>query len=90
MAEQFWVRWRKEYLVDLQRRQMWKRPRRNLSKGDVVLLIDDNDSRCSWPMGLVTGAERGSRGLTRAVEVRTKNGLFKRPISKLILLLESD
>ena len=42
LANVFWSRWRKEYLHQLQQRQKWLRPKRNLVTGDIVLLIDEN------------------------------------------------
>ncbi|CAB4030514.1 Hypothetical predicted protein, partial [Paramuricea clavata] len=42
LANQFWERWRKEFLLALQQRQKWNTPRRNIQKGDVVLLKEDS------------------------------------------------
>jgi hypothetical protein len=38
--EQFWSRWRKEYLLNLSKRQIWVKPRRNVQVGEVVMLAD--------------------------------------------------
>lgn len=51
LADLFWRRWTKEYLPDLQERQKWSRPRRNLSEDDIVLVVDDSAPRNSWVMG---------------------------------------
>ena len=42
LANCFWNRWRKEYLVLLQDRQKWNRPKRNLRVGDIVLVSDES------------------------------------------------
>ena len=42
---EFWSRWRSEYLQSLQSRKKWNQPRRNFSIGDVVLLKDDASHR---------------------------------------------
>ena len=45
MVNQFWSRWRKEFLYTLQQRQMWNKPRRNMRTGDIVLIKEDNVPR---------------------------------------------
>lgn len=51
LANQFWTRWRKEYLPHLQFRQKWTTHRKDLQVGDVVLLKDKQIERNHWPMG---------------------------------------
>ncbi|XP_056016958.1 uncharacterized protein LOC130053620 [Ostrea edulis] len=46
LADIFWQRWRKEYLVTLQNRKRWPTNQRNITVGDVVLLKDDGVHRC--------------------------------------------
>lgn len=46
LTEQFWSRWKKEYLLNLNQRQKWISPRRNVQVGDVVLRATDG-RRCS-------------------------------------------
>jgi len=48
LANEFWSRWCKEYLLGLQERQRWLRPRRNLCVGDVVMVNNLNLSRNKW------------------------------------------
>ena len=51
LANQFWVRWKKEYLLNLQQRQKWLKPRRNLCVGDIVLIKGDEDlPRNRWQL----------------------------------------
>ena len=45
LANEFWSRWRKEFLLSLQERQKWCNPCRNFCIGDIVLLKDANLSR---------------------------------------------
>ncbi|XP_076030404.1 uncharacterized protein LOC143018703 [Oratosquilla oratoria] len=51
LAKQFWKRWVSEYLVELQRRQKWNSESPNLSVGDLVLIMNENSPRGSWPLG---------------------------------------
>ena len=41
LTNQFWSRWRKEFVLSLQQRQKWIRPRRNLEINDIVLIKTD-------------------------------------------------
>ena len=51
LADQFWVRWRKEYLQNLQNRTKWEKRERNLAVGDIVLVKEDNAHRNDWLLG---------------------------------------
>ena len=53
LSNEFWNRWRKEYLLSLQQRSKWK-DRRNAKVNDIVLLQDDATSRNQWKMAKVT------------------------------------
>ena len=90
MSDLFWRRWTKEYLPQLQQRQKWVEPRRNLQIGDLVLLVDQTIPRNSWLLGRVTRTFPDAEGFVRKAEVKTKVGVSTRPISKLCLLLEGD
>ena len=70
LAEQFWSRWRNEYLINLSLRQKWFTPRRNLKIGDVVILQDEVPRNDEWPLGMVMETSRNQEGLVRAVKVK--------------------
>lgn len=53
LADQFWVRWRREYLQNLQDRSKWNKKQRNLTVEDVVMVKDKDVARNEWPMGRV-------------------------------------
>ena len=40
LANELWTRWKKEYLVLLQRRNKWRDKTENLAKGDIIILKD--------------------------------------------------
>ena len=91
LADQFWLRFRREYLQTLQVRQKWHKKEPNFSVNDLVLMYDENAPRGSWPLGKVIEVYPDSQGNVRQVLVRTKTKTFKRPISKLCRLkLESQ
>ena len=90
MSTQFWKRWIKEYLLDLQRRQKWNKESPSLKSGDLVLIMDENSPRGSWPLGLVIDTSIGRDGLVRSVKVKTKSTQLVRPVTKLVLLEGSN
>ncbi|XP_057209258.1 uncharacterized protein LOC130566061 isoform X1 [Triplophysa rosa] len=94
LANEFWSRWRKEYISTLQPRRKWHVTHRNLVFGDVVLLKQAQFPRNDWPLGLISSVFPSSDGKVRKVEVRTTSGgnvkTFLRPISDVILLLAKE
>ena len=47
ISNEFWSRWRKEFLATLQDRQKWKTPLRNFRVGDIVIPKEDTP-RNDW------------------------------------------
>ena len=89
LVDVFWSRWRKEYLVTLQQRAKWQRPKRNVAVGDIVRIIDTSAPRNTWPMGRVEAIFEDKRGNTRSCRVRTKSSMLERPIAKLCVVVEN-
>jgi len=93
LANEFLLRWKREYLPTLQSRSKWNETRRNLQEGDVVLLKDNKAARNTWPMVVVTSAIHSQVGKVRTVSLRTTaQGTpksFTRPVTEVILLLPS-
>ena len=100
LTNEFWSRWRKEFLHSLQERQKWTRPRRNLQTDDLVLIKDDNVSRNQWKMARVINAVPDNDGLVRRATVlvgtrdltargkrTTPQSTLERPVQKLVLLV---
>ena len=82
LADVFWRRWVKEYLPELQHRQKWLQPQRNIKVGDVVMIVDEKAPRNTWPLAVVQEVHVGNQGLVRSVKVKTKSTQLVRPISK--------
>lgn len=102
LIEQFWGRWKKEYLLNISTRQKWHLPQRNLRVNDIVIIKDDNLPRNHWQLGRVVETLQDSDGLVRRVKVQvgerqpqrkqdftSKPSIIERPIQKLVLLLEN-
>jgi len=50
LADQFWIRWTREYVHSLQVRQKWMKLEKNFKVNDVVLLYDEHIPRSKWKM----------------------------------------
>ena len=85
LADLFWKRWLKEYLPQLQTRSKWTKTSRNLTPGDIVLVLD-NLPRNQWLMGKVLEVNKGRDGLVRSARIKTPSSELVRPITKLSLL----
>ena len=88
LANDFWSRWRREWLPQLQERRKWNVPQDSFEPGDVVLLMDDNTPRCQWPRAVVTEVYPGQDGHVRKVKLRTATTCLERPIHKLVMLFK--
>ncbi|CAB4005371.1 Hypothetical predicted protein [Paramuricea clavata] len=92
LADQFWIRWKNEYLQSLQSRSKWNKRHPNLEVGDIVLMKDDTLWNL-WPMGRITKAIKSEDGKVRKAEVMVyrhgEKKTYTRPIGELILLLNN-
>lgn len=103
LVNEFWNRWRKEFLSNIQARQKWIAPKRNLRIGDIVLIKDDNLARNLWRLGRVCDVYKDNDSLVRKVKLivgspkldrrgarKFKLSELERPIHKLVLLHETE
>ncbi|KFD60758.1 hypothetical protein M514_11478 [Trichuris suis] len=86
IVEGFWKRSLKEYVPCLIERRKWLRPARNLSVGDIVIVVDPQCPRGHWPLGRVIECKPGHDGVVRVAKVKTKHGIYVRPVTKLCLI----
>ena len=68
IANEFWVRWRKEFLWLLQSRHKWNKKQRNFQNGDIVLLKTEAN-RNQWPMAKVVCINTDTEGFVRSVKL---------------------
>ena len=58
--------------------------------GDVVVLQDDSIVPCKWPLARVVETHAGQDGIVRVVTVKTATGNYKRPVTKIAVLLPTE
>ncbi len=96
IANEFWSRWRREFLLALQSREKWNNRERNFAKGDIVILKDEDVRRNQWLLAIVIDTFPDKDGVVRSVKVRTGardskvGAVMDRPIVKLVLLLKVE
>ncbi|KAI7792540.1 hypothetical protein IRJ41_018921, partial [Triplophysa rosa] len=103
LANEFWTRWKKEYILNLQSRQKWYKNRRNLKVNDIVLLQNELAPRNEWKLARIIEVYPGSDGRVRKLKLMvsdttfdkkgkpiTKTVFLERPIHKVVVLLEAS
>lgn len=97
LANQFWDRWRKEYISNLQSRQKWISQKRNMSVGDIVLIKDENLARNMWHIARIIETFVDADGLVRKAKLvvgssdkHSRLSVLERPIHKLVLIKETE
>ena len=95
LSEQFFVRWKREYIQQQQHRNKWMHPSRNMTEGDIVLL-KDSTCRNEWPMAIVEKVHPSRDGLVRRVLLRLRSDSSSKPqyreraIHDLLLLIPNS
>ena len=83
LVQQFWKKWKDEYLHQLQVRTKWHTKKPDVQIGEIVTLKDENLPPGKWKLGRVMKKYAGADGHTRVVEVKTANNTLKRAIAKI-------
>lgn len=86
LRDDFWNRWQREYVIRLQQRPKWAERSVNVKRDDLVIILEDNLPPTQWILGRILETHPGSDGLVRAVTIKCKNSVVKRPITKIALL----
>lgn len=85
MALRFWTRWVKEYLPVITRRSKWFEETRDITVGDLVLVVGGT-TKDQWTRGRIEANIPGGDGRVRQALVRTAAGVLRRPAVKLAVL----
>ena len=90
LVHHFWQRWIREWLPLLSARKKWRRSHREVSVGDVMLLLSPNTPRGNWPLVRVLEVFPGKDGHVRVARVKVGDSTLVRPISKLCPIESPD
>ncbi|XP_015437897.1 PREDICTED: uncharacterized protein LOC107193036 [Dufourea novaeangliae] len=90
VKQDFWTRWYKEYLNELNVRQKWSSGSHEIKEGSLVVLKDDHLPPLQWHLGRIETVHPGQDGIIRAVTVRTIHGSYKRNVKQLAHLSTSN
>lgn len=82
----FWKTWRMDYLSSLQQRPKWRLPIKNIEEGALVLLKDDHLPPGLWKLARVIKCHPGADENVRVVDIKTQDGILRRPVHKLCQL----
>ena len=94
LSEEFWRRWKNEYLQELQRRSKWRKAKPSLKKGDLVLVRNKNVSRNKWNPGKITSVKLSKDERVRSATLiipplpgSNKNRTTEKVAADLVLLM---
>ncbi len=90
LAQQFWIRFQKEYLQTLKRRAKCNQKKRQFKVSDIVLMMDENVTRGKWDLARVIEVFQGKDGVIQNVKLKTKSGEYMRSVQKCCPILEED
>ncbi|XP_024892982.1 uncharacterized protein LOC112468134 [Temnothorax curvispinosus] len=77
LHQQFWIRWHREYLNELQQRTKWSDMGDNIKLNTVVLIKEDHLPPLQWALGRVTALHPGQDGVVRVITILLKDSPFK-------------
>ncbi|XP_023204623.1 uncharacterized protein LOC111611627 [Xiphophorus maculatus] len=103
LANEFWTRWKREYLLNLQQRNKWYKTQRNAKINDIVILMDNSLPRNEWRLAKVTKVFPSEDGVIRKLELLMSDATLddqgkrvnkpvylERPIHKTVTLVEAE
>lgn len=76
-------RFRTEYLGQLLLKDTKRKEKQEVKIGDIVLIGDDTHKRMNWPLARVIDVILGRDGIARVFILKTKDGIFKRPVQRV-------
>ncbi|XP_055590700.1 uncharacterized protein LOC129742784 [Uranotaenia lowii] len=85
----FWKRWTLEYLPTLTKRTKWFGETKPIEAGALVVLVEGS-RRNGWTRGRVLQLITNPDGRCRQALVQTRDGVFRRPLSRLAVLEVGD
>ena len=86
----FWKWWSGEYFSSLQRYAKWNKITQNIKANDVVIVREDGLIPTKWVNARVIEVHPGQDRVVRVVTIKTSNGTYKTPVTKVAVLIPTD
>ena len=88
----FWRSWASDYITLLHNRSKWRRSRKELKEGDLVLVVDDQQPRSTWKLARVIDAvpEVDEHVHKATVKTADKKTLLRDRESLVLLEMDSE
>lgn len=77
VKHEFWNRWSKEYLAELQQRVKWTKTHNNIKIGQMMIVKDTNVPLMQWKLARITEVYPDLHGQVRVVKIITTSGQGK-------------
>ena len=103
LADEFWERWRREYVALLQSRRKWQSSKKDVKVGDVVIMHEQNEHRSNWRLARVVEIIPSDDGRVRKVRIQLGTNrldaagnrvgvvsCLERPIHKLTVIVDGQ
>ncbi|GFX45987.1 integrase catalytic domain-containing protein [Trichonephila clavipes] len=84
MNQHFWRKWSSEYLNRLEQRPKWCKGNVGFKEGDLVLVKPSvNSDSLKWHLARIFKLHPGKDNIVRVVTLKGKQGIYKRPVTKI-------
>lgn len=87
IRQQFWSRWAREYISELQTRTKWRENVADLKPDTLVIIKEINLPPLKWQLGRVLKTIPGNDGISRVADIQTSSGIVRRPYTKICPLV---
>ena len=71
-------------------RKKWHSEKRNVRVDDFVIMQSPNAVRGKWNVGRIINVYPGQDGRVRNVKIKTRDGEYQRPISKIAVIYPAE
>ena len=70
VQQNFFIKWKQEYLANLEKNKTKQNKEKDIKVGSVVLLMNERHTKDTWPIARVEQVYRSKDGTTRSVKLR--------------------
>ncbi|XP_073725195.1 uncharacterized protein [Misgurnus anguillicaudatus] len=86
LADHFWSSFICHYLPNLQVRHKWHHTGPDITQGTVVMIMDPQQPRAHWQVGMGVRVHPSQDSKVRSVDVQVEGKVYTRPVARLVVL----